>query len=350
MKLQFHRVSKHLGDRPVLRELSVEIRSGERFFLLGASGSGKTTLLRLLAGFLQPDSGDITIGGQLANQTPPHQRPTALVFQQPALWPHLNVADNLGYGLDVRKVAGAERRQRIAEALAIVRLEGFEDRWPADLSGGQQQRVALARALVIRPSVLLMDEPLSNLDPPLRRELREELRRIHAATGVTLLYVSHDRQDALTLADRAAVLNHGRLEQVASPSELFLRPATRFVAEFLGEMNWIPGRLSGSSRAPLEIETELGLFVATEPASVPGSQVWIGIRPRHLLVGDTGTNSFSARVRSRSCLGEHDECVMEAGENIILKQHSSGPQPSPVSANVVRMSVDPQHLIVLPRD
>ena len=350
MKLQFHRVSKRLGDRPVLRELSAEIHSGERFFLLGSSGSGKTTLLRLLAGFLQPDSGEIIIGGHLANQTPAHLRPTALVFQQPALWPHLTVADNLGYGLDVRKIAGAERRKRIAEALAIVRLDGFEDRWPADLSGGQQQRVALARALVIRPAVLLMDEPLSNLDPPLRRELRDELRRIHAATGVTLLYVSHDRQDALTLADRAAVLNNGRLEQIAAPSELFLRPATRFVAEFLGEMNWIPGRLRSTSRDLLEIETKLGLFVATEAAAVSGPEVWIGIRPRHLLWGDFGPNSFPARVCSRSCLGEHDEYVMEAGENIILKQHSSTPQPSPDSANVVRMSVDPRDVIVLPRD
>jgi len=330
--------------------LNVEIQNRERFFVLGPSGGGKTTLLRLLAGFLQPDSGEICFAGKKANQVPPHLRPVALVSQQPALWPHLTVADNLGYGLDVRGIRDPERRQRIAEVLTLVRLEDLQTRFPAELSGGQQQRVALARALIIRPEVLLLDEPLANLDPPLRSELREELRRIHAALQVTLVCVTHDRQDALHLADRAAVLKDGRFEQIAPPSMLFDRPATRFVADFLGDMNWFSGNIRKETPQGLEIETDLGMLQASSNVASRDERVWVGFRPRHLQLVASTLNSFPAMPRRQVCAGEYDEWVMETTGGKTLKLHHSGRPGIQSEAEFVTVSVDPQDLIVLPRD
>ena len=233
-----HLTKRYEGGTLALDDVSLEVAEGEMFFLLGPSGCGKTTLLRSLAGFVQPDSGDIFFGEQCITPLPPRSRGASMVFQTYALWPHLSVAKNVAYGLEVRGVARGEIAQRVEKALKLVQLEGLGERRPTQLSGGQQQRVALARALVIRPKVLLLDEPLSNLDARLRDEMREEIRRLHQATGLTMVYVTHDQKEALALADRLAVMDRGKPVQVGSPEGA--QPRDALVAGFLGDCNLSP--------------------------------------------------------------------------------------------------------------
>ena len=219
--------------------LSLTIEPGELFFLLGPSGCGKTTLLRMIAGFIDPTSGTIAFDGKDVTHDPPNKRNTGMVFQSYALWPHMTVAQNVAFGLNVRKVANPEKDQRVLDALAAVQMEEYASRKPNQLSGGQQQRVALARALVIKPDVLLLDEPLSNLDAKLRNDLRLQIRKICKDSGITTVYVTHDQKIALSMADRVALLKSGHIEQIGSPRELYRSPKNRFVAEFLGETNLI---------------------------------------------------------------------------------------------------------------
>ena len=222
----------------VVDDVSFAIRPGEMFFLLGPSGCGKTTVLRMLAGFLEPDAGDILFGERRMNGVPPQDRNTAMVFQNYAIWPHMSVRENIAYGPRARKLPDADRR--VAEALRVAQLEEFAQRRPAQLSGGQQQRVALARALAVDPSLILLDEPLSNLDARLRLELRAELLHIHRETHTTCLYVTHDQEEALSLADRIAVMNQGKIEQMGTPREIYEKPANEFTARFMGEINLVP--------------------------------------------------------------------------------------------------------------
>lgn len=349
MNLEVRGLRKRLGGTTVLREVRFRVGDSERFFVLGPSGGGKTTLLRLLAGFLEPDAGDILLDGRSIVGVPAHRRPIALVFQQPALWPHLTVGDNLGYGLDVRGIAGAERRRRIAEALALVRLEGFEDRPPTELSGGQQQRVALARALVIRPAMLLLDEPLSHLDPPLRRGLREELVGIQRTLGIPMITVSHDRQDALSIAQRIAVLHDGTITQEGTASDLFLRPATPMVADFLGEMNWWPGRIAARDTDGVRVESPLGdLRSSSEIPCGIGSAVRIGVRPRHLDPLLSGPNALSGTVVESIVAGEHDESVIEVAPGLRFRwHHLTGPAHARVGGSI-RLGIAAEHVLLFP--
>ena len=351
MNLEVRGLRKQLGGTMVLRGLGLRIGASERFFILGPSGSGKTTLLRILAGFLEPDAGDVLLDGKSILGVPAHRRPLALVFQQPALWPHLSVGDNVGYGLDVRGITGGERSRRITEALDLVRLQGFEERQPTGLSGGQQQRVALARALVIRPGMLLLDEPLSHLDPPLRRGLREELVGIQETLGIPMICVSHDRQDALSIAHRCAVLHDGTIAQEGPPSQLYLQPQTAFVAEFLGEMNWWRGRITGHEADGLRIESPAGtLWSACTLPSGAGPEVRIGIRPRHLHRRPTGPNRLSGTVLKATCAGEHDESVIQLTSEVRLRWHHL-PDPGPVHAgDTVTLGIDPRHVLLFPAD
>jgi len=351
MNLEVRGLRKQLGGTTVLRDVRLQIRGPERFFLLGASGSGKTTLLRILAGFLEPDAGDILLDGRSILPVPAHQRPTALVFQQPALWPHLTVGDNLGYGLDVRGITGAERGRRIAEALALVRLEGFEGRRPTELSGGQQQRVALARALVIRPGLLLLDEPLSHLDPPLRRGLREELVGIQETLRIPMICVSHDRQDALSIAQRMAVLQEGTISQEGPPSDLFLQPRNPFVADFLGEMNWWRGRITGLGADGVRVESDAGTLWSSSDRSMGiGTEVHIGIRPRHLHPLQPGPNRLPGTVLTSTVSGEHDESVIQlTAESRLRWHHLSGPDPVR-TGDVITLGVAPEHVLLFPVD
>ncbi|WP_325437526.1 ABC transporter ATP-binding protein [Pseudomonas nitroreducens] len=250
--VQFTDVSRHYGEVRAVDRVSIEIRDGEFFSMLGPSGSGKTTCLRLIAGFEQPTSGSIRIHGNEAAGLPPYERDVNTVFQDYALFPHMNVLDNVAYGLKVKGVAKAERYHRAEEALGMVALAGYGKRKPAQLSGGQRQRVALARALVNRPRVLLLDEPLGALDLKLREQMQVELKKLQRQLGITFIFVTHDQSEALSMSDRVAVFNKGRIEQVDTPGNLYRRPATRFVAEFVGTANVLRGdlaqRLLGESR------------------------------------------------------------------------------------------------------
>ena len=231
------------GATPVLHDVDLDVHKGELVSLLGPSGCGKTTTLNIIAGFLEPSRGTVSLGGRVVNQVPPYRRNTGMVFQSYALFPHMNVFDNVAFGLRIRRLPAAETARRVREALALVRLEGLGDRAIRQLSGGQQQRVAIARALAIDPLVLLMDEPLSNLDAQLRRQMRVELRRLQRQVGITTIFVTHDQEEALTLSDRLVVMNHGRIEQVGTPVELYRKPRTAFVAQFLGHPNFLSGEV-----------------------------------------------------------------------------------------------------------
>ena len=239
-------VAKRFGDVTAVARIDLDIADGEFFSMLGPSGSGKTTTLRMIAGFEAPTEGRIWLHGVDVTDVPPFDRDVNTVFQDYALFPHMTVGDNVGYGLVVRRVATDERRRRVTEALRMVRLEGYEGRRPGQLSGGQRQRVALARALVNRPRVLLLDEPLGALDLKLREEMQIELKAIQGQVGITFIYVTHDQEEALTMSDRMAVFNHGLIEQVGTPAEVYERPATRFVAGFVGTSNLLTGEVARS--------------------------------------------------------------------------------------------------------
>ncbi|MBM3859771.1 MAG: ABC transporter ATP-binding protein [Verrucomicrobia bacterium] len=283
MNVILRNLTKRFDSTLVVNGVSLDVADGELFFLLGPSGCGKTTLLRLLAGFYQPDAGEIRFGPRPMNGVPPNRRNTGMVFQNYALWPHLNVFENVAYGLDVRKVTGAERSRRVEEALAIVQMNDYAKRSPAQLSGGQQQRIALARALVIRPDVLLLDEPLSNLDAKLRLEMREEIRRIHRETKLTTIYVTHDQQEALALADRIALMRDGGIEQVGTPLELYRSPRSAFVSEFLGAAHFIEGNVVAVLDSHhVRITTPIGELECAADAQ-PGQRVTCAVRPNDVI-------------------------------------------------------------------
>src|SRR5947209_10089246 len=308
MRVLIRNLTKNFGTTTALREISFEIASQELFFLLGPSGCGKTTLLRVIAGFYQPDGGELHFGDQPMNGVPAHRRNTGMVFQNYALWPHLTVAENVAYGLEVRAVSAAEKKTRVAEALEIVQMQKLAGQNPNQLSGGQQQRVALARALVIRPDLLLLDEPLSNLDAKLRLEMREEIRRIHAQTKITTIYVTHDQKEALSLADRMAVMRDGVIEQLGDPRAVYRSPANRFVADFIGEINWFPAEVQSRSDDQVIVKTDFGEFHAPLDAKLAVKQkVWMGFRPEAVEMGADRHNSLATTIGHVSYLGEIEQ-------------------------------------------
>lgn len=309
MKLVLENITQSHGTVRVLENISLEVQPGEFFLLLGASGCGKTTLLRTVAGFHKPQSGSVKFDSRDVTTLAAHERNVGMVFQNYALFPHMNVHENIAYGLKLRKTPADELNKRVGEILQIVRMEGYAHRLPSELSGGQQQRVALARALVIRPDLILFDEPLSNLDARLRVELRGEIRRIQRETGVTALYVTHDQEEAVALADRMAVMNRGRIEQLGTPVEIYRRPSSRFVADFLGDTNWIAGVVTANDHGQGRVKTELGEWaVSLGEQFKQGNQVMCGIRPEALVpkAGQSG-HFFKGRIVSRSFRGAHEE-------------------------------------------
>jgi iron(III) transport system ATP-binding protein len=298
-------VSKRFGSVVALDSVSFAVKKGEMFFLLGPSGCGKTTLLRILAGLETPDSGTIKFDGKDIMSLPPHLRGAPMVFQNYALWPHLNVKDNIAFGLVERRVPKDEIATRVTEALRLVDLAGMAERLPNQLSGGQQQRVVLARALVLNPGIVLLDEPLSNLDAKLRVEMRDEIANLHATTDITFVYVTHDQTEALSLADRMAVLSAGKIMAVGTPRDLYHRPPNLFCADFLGEANIIKGRVSSVDGEFSLVETPLGELKGVAISGhrlLSGADVTCLIRPENLCfvsaAATDAVNHFDATVRS----------------------------------------------------
>ena len=294
-------LTKRYGDNAVVKSVSLDVRDGEFLVLLGPSGCGKTTTLRMIAGFVPPSGGSIRIGEKDITSLPPWKRNAGLVFQSYALFPHMTVNENVAFGLDMRKVDKAERDLRVAEALRLVRLEGYGERYPRQLSGGQQQRVALARALVIRPDVLLLDEPLSNLDAKLRLEVRLEIRALQQQLGLTTVMVTHDQEEALTMADRLVVMSDGKVRQVGTQSDLYERPADLFVADFVGRSTMISGAVTG----PGSFRSDGGL-VLTCAADATVGPATIALRPERLTLGAAAAgldNHASGKVGFVSYLG-----------------------------------------------
>jgi iron(III) transport system ATP-binding protein len=314
-------LSKRFGDSLVLDQIDLRIEPGEMFFLLGASGCGKTTLLRHIAGFYYPDEGRILFDDQDVSRLPPHRRGTGMVFQSYALWPHLNVAGNVAFGLEELRRPRSEIRRRVEEALASVGMSAFAERKINQLSGGQQQRVALARALVIRPRCLLLDEPLSNLDAKMRLQMRGEIRRVCKESGVTAIYVTHDQKEALSIADRLAILDRGQIAQCGVPREVYRRPHSRAVADFIGECNFIDGHLLAPGPTPgsFRVGTALGEFTGykadREWMAQEGEAVTLLVRPESWKffgvgggIGATANrNSVPGRVTRSIYLGDTAE-------------------------------------------
>jgi spermidine/putrescine transport system ATP-binding protein len=307
-EIRLSSLSKRFRDVRAVDDISLEIRPGEFFSLLGPSGCGKTTTLRMIGGFEIPTAGRIELRGVDVTTAPPDKRPVNMVFQSYALFPHLNVQDNVAFGLRRHRVKGPEVRRRVAEALELVHLGEYGKRKPNELSGGQQQRVALARALVNRPNVLLLDEPLGALDLKLRRSLQIELKRIQVEVGITFVYVTHDQEEALTMSDRIAVMNLGKVEQIGVPEELYERPATRFVADFMGTTNLIKGAVwaTDGSVATLRFDGGDSCRAADTEGLKVGQAVEISIRPEAVSVsspGQGGPGSIEGRVEQSAYLG-----------------------------------------------
>ncbi len=307
-------VSHWFAQTPALRNVSLTIRPGELFFLLGPSGCGKSTLLRIIAGLLTPTEGRIRFNETDVTSEPTERRNAVMCFQSYALWPHMTVEQNVAFGLDVRKVPAEMRRDRVQEVLRLVRMEELAQRKPNELSGGQQQRVALARALAVKPACLLLDEPLSNLDAKLRLEMRTEIRRICKETGFTTIYVTHDQKEALSVADRIAVLKDGVLMQIGTPAVLYLSPATAFVAEFIGQTNILTGKITGRDGSMAIIDTPMGQLRAGSEMPA-GREVKLSIRPEHLRIEPRdGENMLNGELLSSSFLGESSEHVLKVGQ------------------------------------
>jgi len=309
--VRFDGVQKSYDGRTlVVHDLSLDVAQGEFLTLLGPSGSGKTTTLMMLAGFESPTDGEILLDGRPITRLAPHRRDIGVVFQNYALFPHMSAWHNVAFSLSVRGVGRAETETRVARALDIVKLGGLERRRPAQLSGGQQQRVALARALVFNPRLVLLDEPLGALDKQLREQMQYELKQIHEALGVTMVYVTHDQSEALTMSDRIAVFSEGRLQQVAAPRTVYEHPANAFVAQFIGESNRLTGEVVEASgeRRRIRVREDCVLEAIVAHAPGPGGRALVSVRPEHLLVGPAAgacANVLRARVEDLTYLGDH---------------------------------------------
>ncbi len=358
--VQLRDISKRFGDTLALDRITLAIDAGELFFLLGPSGCGKSTLLRLVAGLHEPDTGAILFNDADVTRLGTEKRNAVMCFQSYALWPHMTVRENVRFGLGVRRLPRDEQNRRIDEMLRLVRMEPYADRRPNQLSGGQQQRVALARAIAVRPAVLLLDEPLSNLDAKLRHEMRAEIRRICKESGLTTIYVTHDQKEALSIADRIALLRAGRLMQIGTPGELYHRPASAFVADFIGQTNLLPARITGRDDGLLVLDTPLGTLRAPPQGEWEqtreggdGNDLLLSIRPEQMRIlrdvppPRAGANRIAGRTLGTTFLGEATEHALESGGHTF--RVIAAPPLFDVPAELA-VEIDPEDIILLPTD
>ena len=354
-RLEIDAVRFAIGAQSILNGVTLEVDHGECVALLGPSGCGKTTTLRAVAGFVTPTAGDIRVGGRSVLDLPPYQRKLGLVFQDYALFPHMTVAENVGYGLRMRRVSRGEQAQAVAARLEMVRLTGMEKRYPAELSGGQRQRVALARALVIEPDILLLDEPLAALDRKLRDQMQVELKRIRRETGITTIIVTHDQEEALSLADRVAVMFDGRITEVGTPDALYRAPRSRGVMDFLGSANLFSGRVTRSDDGQIEVACDDGLVLqAGAGATLTASEVTLGIRPEHveLLAADAPArpNTVAGTVIEHVYKGAHVDVYVQVGALVLIASvpaQWTAVHGLPALGTQRRIGLPSQHLVML---
>jgi spermidine/putrescine transport system ATP-binding protein len=346
-------VTKRFGEFVAVDDLTLDIHEGEFFSLLGPSGCGKTTTLRMIAGFEEPTEGTISVAGEPMRGVPPYRRPVNTVFQSYAVFPHMNVFDNVAFGLRRAGVKGDELRQRVTEACEMVQLSGFEKRKPSQLSGGQQQRVALARALVNRPKVLLLDEPLGALDLKLRKEMQLELKSLQHEVGITFVYVTHDQEEALTMSDRIAVMNEGEVQQVADPTTLYELPKNRFVANFIGQTNVFSGTVESVNGERVTLRTRGGVRIEAvtreENGVEVGAQVQATVRPEKVRFGSAGDNVSTAEIRQIVYLGVSTQYIAELsdGTPLVLYQQNIQDSAGPGVGEEVSVAWETQHCLVL---
>jgi iron(III) transport system ATP-binding protein len=345
------------GDVAAVNEVDLDIKDNSFVTLLGPSGCGKTTTLRLIAGYIIPDRGTIEVDGRLLSApgavVPPEARGMGMVFQNYAIWPHKNVYENVVFGLKLRKVPAAEARRKVGDTLALVNLSGLENRYPNELSGGQQQRVALARSLVVEPSILLPDEPLSNLDAKLRERMRSELKELQRRTGITFVYVTHDQAEALALSDQIAVINAGRLQQYGTPSDVYAHPASRMVADFMGLVNLVAGRVRmvANGGGSVEVAPGLALDIATMDGLSAGDNVEVAIRPENIRLGAPGQapQATVGEITNHVFLGNLNEyyATLASGQTLRVQTH---PMQRFAVGDKIAVEIDAKHCSVFRRD
>jgi spermidine/putrescine ABC transporter ATP-binding subunit len=352
--LRLVNIVKKYGKLAAVDDLSLEVKEGELLTLLGPSGCGKTTVLRSISGFVAVDNGDVFIGNRRVTDVPPEKRGIGLVFQNYALWPHMTVFQNLAFGLELKKMPKEKIKGKVEESLAMVKLEGHEDRYPRQLSGGQQQRVALARALVLEPDILLLDEPLSNLDALLREQMRFEIAQIHKQYGITTVYVTHDQTEAMVISDRIAVLDKGSMMQLGKPVDIYSRPANKFVAGFMGTTNFIHGNVSGFYDDYMVVTTKSGLSLYGKGSGLEkGQEVDVAIRPENIdfmsasqtSSGKKSLNVFDAKVVRASYVGELIDYQLEIKDSLIRAK--GGVKRRLTEGETIKIHLDPDQLSVL---
>jgi spermidine/putrescine ABC transporter ATP-binding subunit len=348
--VRLDRVRKSFGAVVAVNEVTLDIDRGTIFSLLGPSGCGKTTTLRLIAGFEQPDRGDVYIRGRCVTAIPPYRRDFSMVFQSYALFPHLSVADNVAFGLRMRRIASADRAAAVKNALELVKLSAHADRYPRQLSGGQQQRVALARSIVVKPAVLLLDEPLGALDKMLREEMQVELRSLQQRLGITAVFVTHDQEEALTLSDRIAVMRGGVIEQIGAPREIYDRPRSEFVAGFLGAANFLDGRVVARNAETAVVETAAGQVPVRLGAAAIGDEVRIAIRPERVQLGRVQGDGLPARIRDIVYRGPVTHFYMETAAGPLLSYRQNASVDEWSVGDEVRCAWDAASAVVVERE
>jgi len=353
VSVKVEHVTKYFGKTKILDDISFEVKSGELFFLVGPSGCGKTTLLRTIAGFYFQNKGSIYFDSKKIDNLKPNKRNTAMVFQNYALWPHMNIEKNVQYGLDIKKLKNDEKRKKVNEVLETVKMLDLKNRRPQELSGGQQQRVALARALVVDPDVLLLDEPLSNLDAKLRLEMRQEIKRIHLETGITSIYVTHDQKEALSLASRIAIMNCGKIEQIGTPREIYENPVNKFVAGFIGETNFIEGIICETNESIVIIETSVGKIISKcKTQKKTGEKIICSLRFEAIEICNKKNvnteNQFEAKIEHISYLGESEQYDLKLSGQVFVKATAyTVKEKINMQGSMIVIKFNPENVILL---